>query len=195
MAQDEELFNYLNGNSKVIQTDTLHIFYFENWNEDFTSSEIVEYEGEPIESKWIPMLTNHLTVDEKAYLIGKFDLGDYHSGFIIRHQSTYSPQKISILIFDLVSLNISSSYLLADNGGDGTWVYNVDGWLINMNNDLKLVNWRTERWEDDETEEWYRSDSVWISIWNGSEFELDKRQKVNRKKFKTYYDQKYGSAN
>lgn len=195
IAQDEELFNYLNESSDVFQTDTLHVFYFERWNEDFTSSQIVKYEGEQIESRWIPILSKHLSVDEKVYLIGKFEIEDSHTGFIIRHQSTYSPQKISLLIYDMMSLTISGSQFLADDGGDGTWVFNVDGWLVNMNNGLKLVNWRTERWEDDETEEWHRSDSVWINIWNGNEFVLDESQQIDRNKFKTYYDQKYGSAN
>jgi hypothetical protein len=194
-AQNLEFFNYLNNNSKIIQADTLHIFYFETWNEDFTSSQIIEYNGELIEPKWIPILSNHLTIDEEAYLIGKLKIDNSYSGFIIRHQSTYSPQKISLLIFNVVSLSITSSQFLADDGGDGTWIFNVDAWLINTNENLKLVNWRTEMWEDDETEEWSRSDSVWISIWNGKEFVLNEKQQIDRKKFKTYYDQKYNSAN
>ncbi len=195
MAQEEELFNYLNENSEVFQTDTLHVFYFERWNEDYTYSQIIKYEGELIESKWFPLISKYLSIDEKAYLIGKFEIDDSHTGFIIRHQSTYSPQKISLLIYDMSSLNFSNSQILADDGGDGTWAFNVDAWLISEGNHLKLVNWRTERWEDDETEEWHRSDSVWINIWNGNNFVLDETHQLDRSKFKTYYDQKYGSAN
>jgi hypothetical protein len=86
---------------------------------------------------------------------------------------------------------------LADSGGDGTWTYDVDGWLIDIDNDssLDLVNWRSERWEDDETEEWYRSDSVYVNLWNGQKFKFQRNMKIDTSRFKTYYDQEFNSGN
>lgn len=190
VSQAQEFFDYLEENTEAINSDTLHVFYFEEWNDDYTSSKIIAFEGKLINSEWNTLISNYLSVENKAFLIGKMNIDDNYSGFLIRHQSTYSPQKISLLVFDHIEDNFTTKQLIADSGGDGTWRYEVDGWLLDIDEDGKidLVNWRTERWEDDETEEWHRSDSVYVSFWNGTEFELEKSVQIDTSKFKTYYD-------
>ncbi len=190
VSQAQELFDYLEENTEVISSDTLHVFYFEEWNDDYTSSKIIEFEGKLIDSEWNALISNYLSVENKVYLIGKINIDDNYSGFLIRHLSTYSPRKISLLVFDHIEDNFTTKQLIADSGADGTWGYEVDGWLLDINEDGKfdLVNWRTERWDDDETEEWHRSDSVYVSFWNGTEFELEKSAQIDASKFKTYYD-------
>lgn len=185
-SQDVNLFQYLESNSEEFDTDTLHIFFHREWNEDYKRSKIIEYEGIKISIDWETLLMEEYGLESPSFILGAINISDSQKGYLIRHMGMYESNQISILI---ESPTIGTNkILLARSGGDGSWMYDEDSWFFDGDGDgdLDIFTWRKEKWEDERTEEWKSKSELTYRIWLDGRYVPNPSSVVDTTKFNIY---------
>lgn len=156
------LMQRLNATTTLITSDTLRLYF---------RHDSLARLGSPVDTRFHSEFSSWYRGriargESDFFAIARVPLGDGVTAYVVRAPSHYASTAIDIWPFDSATGTLGPPIRVADAYGDPMRLFFADAWLVDIDADgvRDIVQRRRDAWEDDETGEKHRSDSLFVTL-------------------------------
>lgn len=144
------------------------------------------YKGTALSKDFYSLLNiNVLNEADEYFAIFKFNYSKDLEGYVLRTPSQYQSSNIELYLLDKISKTVITHISVADGFGDGSWFFNRDGWLLDLNNDgqLDLLSIQKD-WEEDDDEKATETTEIKVYLFINNNFVKTDMEIPNLERYK-----------